>query len=320
MRTYEARSIHRVDKMQSIFYVKIFVGICSNHSAWKYWEVRKSQVKCWRQMLIRVNVFKGFADISNVTKIRRSRNRTPDYKYSRSINLDSLSILFHDICYRVFLVSFRVFMMGSLPKTELGRMWEGAVVYGTLIWSRSTSRHLSGGLRKATITLVSESGFELWTSKLQRKSANVRKIPCCYLHRAKLDVTDIHTRIEIGTRDPIVRVAGRYIQFQPESLISPSRFEVVNFRIHTCVNLLSSEPVQSTLRSSGYDVCHRLGRTCCLHHQGNLTQFRFCITVSHSVLVFHPTAVWSVLLLRMREVRLPILNWRWDVEVLCDFP
>ena len=36
-----------------------------------------------------------------------------------------------------------------------------------------TSRHLSRGLRKTTTTLVSGSGFELWTSKLQSRSADV---------------------------------------------------------------------------------------------------------------------------------------------------
>jgi hypothetical protein len=65
-----------------------------------------------------------------VTKIRADHviNRTADYKYSWSVNLDSLSVLYHDICHRLLLADCRVFFLGVIYEkrggTQAESVWE----------------------------------------------------------------------------------------------------------------------------------------------------------------------------------------------------
>jgi hypothetical protein len=200
-------------------------------------------VKCWCHTF--KENFKSDEDKSG------SRNRTLDCKYSWSINLDSLSVLFRGICHRLLLVYFRVFFLRSWPQNEQEIMWKDSV-----LWSRPIPRHLSGGLRKITTTLVSASGFELWASKLHSRSTDVRPL---------LSSQDKAGSYWYSCTDYDWNPESHWALGQELRTVSAKKSDIaVSIRSgyfpnsYVCTSAIS-EPVQSTLLSSGYDVCHHSG-------------------------------------------------------------
>jgi hypothetical protein len=81
-----------------------------------------AHVKCCRQMFRRN--LKSDEDKSG------SRNRTTDYKYSWSVNLFSLSVVFHGICHRLLLVRCRSVLFWVIDEKWGGTQAESVWEYG----------------------------------------------------------------------------------------------------------------------------------------------------------------------------------------------